>query len=34
MMVMKKKMLQFINLNQVTPVKRNEKDRKKDFHEI
>ena len=31
---MKKKMLQFINLNQKTPVKRNEKDRKQDFHEI
>ena len=34
MMFMTKKMLQFINLNQATPLKRNEKDRKKDFHEI
>mgnify|MGYP006099501487 FL=1 len=31
---MKKKMLQFTNLNQTTPVKRNQKERKKDFHEI
>ena len=31
---MKKKMLQFINLKQHTPVKREEKERKKDFHEI
>ena len=31
---MKKKMLQFVNLNQTTPVKREEKVRKKDFHEI
>jgi len=31
---MKKKMLQFINLNQTTPVKRDKKVRKKDFHEI
>ena len=27
-------MLQFTNLNQTTPVKRNQKERKKDFHEI
>ena len=32
--IMKKKMLQFINLNQTTPVKRDKKVRKKDFHEI
>jgi len=32
--VMTKKMLQFINLNKTTPVKRDEKERKKDFHEI
>jgi len=31
---MTKKMLQFVNLNQTTPVKRGEEDRKKDFHEI
>jgi glutamate synthase (NADPH/NADH) small chain len=31
---MKKKMLQFTNLNKSTPLKRNEKDRKQDFHEI
>ena len=31
---MKKKMLQFLNLNQTTPVKRKESVRKKDFHEI
>jgi glutamate synthase (NADPH/NADH) small chain len=31
---MKKKMLQFLNLNQTTPVKREEGERKKDFHEI
>ena len=31
---MTKKMLQFINFNQTTPIKRNEKVRKKDFHEI
>ena len=31
---MTKKMLQFINLKQTTPLKRSEKERKKDFHEI
>ena len=31
---MTKKMLQFTNLNQTTPVKREETERKKDFHEI
>ena len=31
---MKKKMLQFLNLNQTTPVKREEEIRKQDFHEI
>jgi glutamate synthase (NADPH/NADH) small chain len=31
---MKQKMLQFINLNQVTPIKRGENERKEDFHEI
>ena len=31
---MKKKMLQFVNFNQTTPEKREEKVRKKDFHEI
>ena len=31
---MKKKMLQFINLNQTTPIKRDQQERKKDFHEI
>ena len=31
---MAKKMLQFVSLNQTTPVKRGEDDRKKDFHEI
>ena len=31
---MTKKMLQFINLKQTTPIKRSENERKKDFHEI
>jgi glutamate synthase (NADPH/NADH) small chain len=31
---MQKKMLQFINLDQATPIKRSDKERKKDFHEI
>ena len=31
---MKKKMLQFINLDQATPIKRKDTERKKDFHEI
>jgi len=31
---MKKKMLQFVNLEQITPDKRVDSERKKDFHEI
>ena len=31
---MKKKMLQFVSLNQATPIKRNTGQRKKDFHEV